>query len=135
MKLIRDRLHKAIAEQRHSSSARPPAIENTQTEAAFLAVADAAEELCEELSDLPGLSIVVGPQQVRIEFYDNCLWFSYSTEKHKFVGNEVTSRWMEGGLREEHFEWDTAEACVESMIQACARYALMAEAMTKLQSS
>jgi hypothetical protein len=134
MNQIRERLQKAIAEQRRPSPEHPPVVGNAQMEDAFLPVSEAAEELRQELSHLPGLSMVVGPHEVRIELHDNSLWFSYAPEKHKFVGSEMTTLWMEGGLREEHFEWETAEACIESLIQACARYVLMAEALGRFQS-
>lgn len=134
MNQIKDRLHRAIAEQRRPRPERPPAPGNAQIEAAFQPVAEAAEELRQELSYLPGLSMIVGPHEVRIELHDNSLWFSYSPEKRKFIGSELTSRWMEGGQREEHFEWETAEACIESMIQACARYVSLAEILVRYHS-
>jgi hypothetical protein len=134
MNQIRDRLHKAIAEQRRPSPEHPPVVGNAQIEAAFLPVSEAAEDLRQELSHVPGLTIVVGPHQVRIEFYDRNLWFSYSPEKRKFVGSELTTLWMQGGLHEEHFAWDTAEACIEAMIQACARYVSLAEIIARYQS-
>ncbi|NNG02889.1 MAG: hypothetical protein HKM95_02155 [Inquilinus sp.] len=134
MTQIRDRLHKAIAEQRRPGRERPPVVGSAQIEAAFRPVAEAAEELRRELSDVPGLAIVVAAHEVRIELHDKDLWLSYSPEEGKFVGSELTSLWMEGGQREEHLTWETAEACVEAMIQACARYASLAEIMARYPS-
>ena len=133
MNQIMDRLHKAIAEQRHPSPEHPPVVSNAQIEAAFLPVSETAEEFRQELSYVPGLTIDVEPHQVRFELYDKHLWFSYSPEKRKFVGSEQTSLWMEGGLHEEHFVWETAEACIEAMVQACARYVSLAEVITRHQ--
>lgn len=127
MNQIRDKLRKAIAEQRRPRPERPGVAGNAQIEAAFRPVAHAAGELREELSHVPGLTVVVEPGQVLVDLYDRHLWFGYSTEKRQFVGSELSSQWMEGGFREEHFAWDTAEACIDAMIQACARYVSLAE--------
>jgi hypothetical protein len=127
MNQIRDRLRKAIAEQRHPAREHPRVAGDAQLEAAFRPVFEAAEELRQELPHMPGLAVAVEPGQVRIELHDRRLWFSYSPEKRQFVGSELASLWMEGGLHEEHFAWETAEGCVEAMIQACARYVSLAE--------
>lgn len=133
MTRIRDRLHKAIAEQRRPIPERPRATGNAQIETVFRPVSEAAEELRRELAHVPGLAIAVAPDQVRVELYDRNLWFSYSPEERKFVGSELSSLWMEGGLREEHFAWGTAEACIEAMIRACARYVSLAEILASFR--
>jgi hypothetical protein len=134
MSEIRDRLRKAIAAQRHPSAEHPPVAGDAQIEAAFRPVSEAAEELRRELADVPGLAIAVEPGQVRVELHDKRLWFSYAPETRRFVGSELTSLWMEGGLHEEHFAWEAAEACIEAMIQACARYVSLAEIMRTFRS-
>jgi hypothetical protein len=131
---IKERLRKAVAEQRHPRAEHPPFAGDAQIEAAFRPVSEAAEELHRELADVPGLTIAVEPGQVRIELHDKQLWFSYAPETCRFVGSEVTSLWMEGGLHEEHFAWETAEACIEAMIQACARYVSLAEIIASFPS-
>ncbi len=135
MSQIKDKLKQAIAEQRRRGSEHRLVASNTEIETAFLPVSEAAEELRQELTDVPGLAVVVEPHQVRIELYDKQLWFSYSPQRRRFVGSELTSLWVEGGLHEEHFAWETAEACVEAMIQACARYVSLAEIVTRYGSS
>jgi len=87
-----------------------------------------------ELSHVPGLEIAVLPDHVRIELYDRYFWISYSPETRQFVGSELTSLWMEGGLHEEEFEWDSDDACIEAMIQACARYVSLAETLARFES-
>lgn len=134
MSKIKDRLRKAIAEQRRPGAERPPLAADAQVEAAFRPVTEAADELRRELPDVPGLSIAVEPGQVRIELHDKHLWFSYAPESRRFVGSELTSLWMEGGLHEEHFAWESAEACIEAMIQACARYVSLAEIMSAFRT-
>ena len=134
MTRIRDRLQKAMAEERRPAPRRPAAAGNAQIEAAFQPVSEAAEELRQELSSVPGLAIVVDAHEVRIELYDKDLWFTYSPEEGRFIGSEVTSLWIEGGQHEEHLAWETAEACVDAMIQACARYASLAEIIARYQS-
>lgn len=134
MSQIGDRLRKAIADQRRPSPERRPVVDDARIAAAFRPVSEAAAELKQELLHVPGLEIVVRPNQVRIELHGRYLWFSYSPETEQFLGSELTSLWMEGGLHEEDFAWDTAEACVEAMIQACAQYVSLAEALSRLET-
>ncbi len=38
---------------------------------------------------------------------------------------------MEGGTKDETFQWDSAEACIGEMVRGCARYATMAETIAR----
>jgi hypothetical protein len=134
MSQIRERLRKAIDEQRHAAPPRPTASSDAATEAAFRPVRDAAAELRDELSHVPGLKITIVPDGVWIELYDRHFWLGYDVNNGEFIGTEQDTKWMEGGLRETPHRWDSAEACVEAMIQACARYVALAEAIGKLHS-
>ena len=131
---VREKLRKAIDQQRRPEPRRPHGLSDARAEAEFRPVREAAEELKDELSHVPDLKIAIGPDSVWIELYDKHLWFSYDADRAAFVGDEVDSLWIEGGLREETFSWTTAEACVEAMIEACARYVALAEAITRLPS-
>ena len=71
---------------------------------------------------------------MRIALYDKELWFTYDPEIQAFVGHESNTAWMDGGLREESFKWDTAEACRDAMIHATARYVSLTRAMAALRS-
>jgi hypothetical protein len=102
--------------------------------AAFRPVCGAATELRDELSHVQGLSLDIAPDGVRIELYDKHFLFDYDAKERVFVGTEQDTRWVEGGLRETSYRWDTADACVEAMIQACARHVALAEAIGKLSS-
>lgn len=134
MTRIRERLRKAIDQQRRLVSKRRSAPKDTAAEAAFRPVHDAAAELRDELSHVPGLRLEIAPDSVWIDLYDKHLWFSYDANDQVFIGIEQDTKWMEGGLREAPYRWDTAEACVEAMVQACARYVSLAEAMSRLRS-
>lgn len=134
MSQIGDRLRKAIAEQRRPSPKHRPAIDDARIATAFRPICEAAEELHRELSHVPGLEIAVRPDQVRIELYDRYFWFSYAPDTGQFLGSELTSLWMEGGVHEEDFSWASADACVEAMVQACARYVSMAESLARLKA-
>lgn len=133
MGTVRQRLQKAIEQQRHLQRKRPPGASDARVEAAFRPVRKVAQDLHEELSNVDDLKIEVEPDNVWIELYDKHLWFSFDPKQNAFVGSEVGARWMEGGLREETFKWDTAEACAEAIIQTCARYVLLADAIHKLR--
>ena len=134
MTQVRDRLRKAIDEQRRLAPLRPSGPDDAATRAAFQPVRDAAAELREELSHVPGLKIEILPNGVWIELYDKHFRFGYDATERVFMGTEQDTRWMEGGLRETSYRWDIADACVEAMIQACARYAWLAEAIGRLRS-
>lgn len=114
---------------------KPPSASDARVDAALKPVRKVAEDLRDELSGVHDLTITIEPDSVWIELYDKHLWFSFDLEQDAFVGSEVSAQWMEGGLREETFKWDTAEACAEAMIQACARYVLLADAIDRLRSS
>lgn len=134
MSQIRERLRKAIDQQRRLVSKRRPGPDDAGAEAAFRLVREAAEDLRDELSHVPDLSLEITPDGVWIELYDKHLWFSYDANERVFIGTEQDTKWMEGGLREAPYRWDTADACIEAMIQACARYVSLAEAISKLRS-
>jgi len=134
MSQIGDRLRKAIDEQRKLLPGRLPGADNAATRAALQPVRDAAAELRDALSNVPGLKIEIAPNGVWIELYDKHFRFGYDANERVFIGTEQDTRWMEGGLRETPYKWDTAEACVEAMIQACARYAWLADAIGRLGS-
>jgi hypothetical protein len=131
MSEIGERLRKAIERQRPASAARPRGSGDVE---AFRPVRRAAEELRAEIKDLPDLHISVEPDSVGITLYDRYLWFSYDADRRSFVGSETLSLWMEGGAREESYKWDTAEDCIEAMIQATARYVALARAAARLRS-
>jgi hypothetical protein len=134
MSLIHERLHKAIDQQRRLVPKRRPGPNDIGAEAAFRPVREAAAELRDELSHVPDLNLEIAPDGVWIELYDKHLWFSYDANERVFIGTEQDTKWMEGGLREALYRWDTADACIEAMIQACARYVSLAEAISKLRS-
>lgn len=133
MSKIRQRFHKAVDEQRRLRPSRPVGPGAEQVAEAFRPVRQAAEELRDELRRLPGLALTIAPDSIWVDFYDKHLWFSYDLEKRRFVGSELDTLWMEGGQREEHHEWATADACIDAMIQALARYASLAEAAARFQ--
>ena len=134
MSQIRERLRKAIDQQRRLEPKRRPGPNDAGAEAAFRLVREAAEELRDELSHVPDLSLEITPAGVWIELYDKHLWFGYDADERVFIGTEQDTKWMEGGLREAPYRWDTADACIEAMIQACTRYVWLAEAAGKLGS-
>jgi len=131
MSEIRERLRKAIERQRPAAAVRPPRSGDVE---AFRPVRRAAEELRAEIKDLPDLHVSIEPDSVGITLYDRFLWFSYDAGRRSFVGSETLSLWMEGGAREESYKWDTAEDCIEAMIQATARYVALARSATRLRS-
>lgn len=134
MSEVRDRLHKAIEQQRRAQARRPRGPSDVAAEAAFRPVREAAEELRDELKNMRDLHISVESDSVWIELYDRHLWFSYDPSQRAFVGSETDSLWMEGGVREEPYKWATAEACIEAMIQASARYVSLARSAARLRS-
>lgn len=134
MSQVRERLRKAIDRQRRLAPKQRPDRRDAAAEAALRPVCAAAAELRDELAKVKDLKITVGPDGVWIELYDKHLWFGYDPSLRAFVGDELGSSWMEGGLREESFKWDSADACIEAMIQACARYVSLANAIVRLRS-
>jgi hypothetical protein len=133
MSQIREQLRHAIDRERRLEAQRVPAPSDARAEAAFRPVREAAEEIKDELSHVPNLKMTIGPSSVWIELYDKHLWFSYDAGRNVFVGDEVDSLWIEGGLREESFTWADAEACIQAMVEACARYVSLAEAITRFR--
>lgn len=131
---VRKKLRQAIEEQRLLERRQPRSPSDVRVEAAFRPVRESAEELRDELSNVGDLEIEIEPDGVWIGLYDKHLWFTYDPEQQAFVGSELDTLWMEGGLREETFKWDSAEACTGAMIQACARYVLLADAIARLHS-
>jgi hypothetical protein len=134
MNQIRERLHKAIDEQRRAVRQRPSAPYHDAAAKAFWPVHEAAAELRDELSHVPGLKIEIGSEGVWIELYDKHFWVGYDANEQVFAGTEQNTKWMEGGLRETAYKWNTANACIEAMIQACAQYVSLAEAIGRLRS-
>jgi hypothetical protein len=134
MSEVRDRLRKAIEQQRRTETRRPRGPGDVAVEAAFRPVREAAEELRDELQNMRDLRISIEPDSVWIELYDRHLWFSYDAAQRVFVGSETEALWMEGGIREETYKWATAEACIEAMIQATARYVALARSAAWLRS-
>lgn len=129
---IRERLRKAIDRQRALRRSEAVEQRDAETEAAFRPVREAADELRNELADIPAIRIEIQPIQVGIGLYDKHLWFGYDREQRAFIGSETDTLWMEGGIREKSSRWESAEDCVEAMIQACARYVALADAIRKL---
>lgn len=127
---IASRLRKAMAEQREGRPGLRRA--GADTETAMRPVREAAEELRAELAHVPQVAIHTDPDAVWIDIFDRHLWFSYDPVRGVFVGSELDSLWMEGGLREERFQWPSAQDCVEGLVQTCARCAVLAEAAERL---
>jgi hypothetical protein len=132
MSKISKRLHEAIECQRSLLRRQHGERRNSGTEAKFEPVRKAAEELKTELADLPELKIEIEPESVWIGLYDKHFWFTYDQRPGVFTGSEMDTLWMEGGIRERFFEWGSAEACITAMIQACARYVALLDAIEKL---
>jgi hypothetical protein len=130
---VRERLHQAIARQRRLAPKGRRRTAAAKADAAFEAVRRAAGELRDELAKVPDLKLTIEPDGVWIELYDKHFWFGYDAKRRLFVGGEQDTLWMEGGVREETFEWSDADACIEAMIQACARYVALADALAKLR--
>jgi hypothetical protein len=135
MSQVRDRLRKAIDNQRSLAPGQRPGPADAAAAAALQPVRDAAAELRDELSNVPGLKIDIAPGGVWIELYDKHFRFEYDPAERIFIGTEQETRWMEGGLRETSYRWNHADACIEAMVQACARYAWLAEAIGRLRAS
>ena len=133
MSKIHTRLHEAIERQNLTRSAQPQTPRSAETLAAFASVGDAAQQIRDELKDIPEIKISIEPDAVLITLNEKDLWFSYDPAKRAFVGSESDTLWMEGGQREETYRWDTADACVEAMIQASARCVALARAAEKLR--
>lgn len=134
MSEVRNRLRKAIEQQRRMEARRPRGPSDVAVEIAFQPVRAAAEELRDELKTMRDLRISIEPDSVWIELYDRHLWFSYDPAQRAFVGSETEAQWMEGGFREETYKWATADACIEAMIQATARYVSLARSAAWLRS-
>lgn len=132
MARIGDMLRQAVDDQRALLHRRAEAVRARDTEAAFQPVRKAAEELKRELARVPDLKLTIDAYGVWIDLPDKHVWFSYDPARKAYVGSELDSLWMEGGLREEHFEWPTVEECVKAMVQACARSILLAEAASRI---
>jgi hypothetical protein len=132
MTTIRERLRKAI----EMETAARPALTRTSREvpspSPLAPVREAARQLHAELEGIHDLRIEIEADGVRIALYDKELWFTYDPEQQAFVGRESNTAWMDGGLREESFKWDTAEACTDAMIRATARYVSLIRAMAAL---
>jgi hypothetical protein len=133
MRKIAEKLREAIEQQKRLDRGQRRAKLDLRSEAAFRPVFEAAAELRDELKHVPDIKITIDADGVWIELYDKHLWFGYDPKQRTFAGTEAHSLWMEGGLREESFTWDTAEACTEAMIQACARYVWLAESLSRFR--
>jgi hypothetical protein len=96
-------------------------------------VRHAAGELRDELAKIPDLKLTIETDSVWIELYDKHFWFGYDAKRRLFVGGEQDTLWIEGGVREETFTWDNADACIGAMILACARYVALANAIARLR--
>jgi hypothetical protein len=134
MSEVRDRLHNAIEQQRRMETRRPSVPGDIAVAAEFRPVREAAEELLDELKQQKELRLSIESDNVRIELFDRTLSFGYDAALRAFIGRETYPLWMEGGVREELYEWPTAEACVEAMIQATARYVSLARSAVWLRS-
>ena len=133
MTQIREKLRRAIEQQAHLAPRRPAGKRDDRAEAALQPIREAAAELRDELASVHDLKIEIGPDGVWFGLYDKHLWFGYDPEQCAFIGDELNSSWIEGGTREESFKWETANACIEAMIQACARYVSLANALAQLR--
>ena len=133
MTQIRERLRRAIEKQGRPAPRRRMSERNVEAEAALQPIREAAAELRDELASVHDLKIEIGPDGVWFGLYDKHLWFGYDPELRAFVGDELNNSWMEGGVREESFKWETADACIEAMIRACARYVSLANAIANLR--
>jgi hypothetical protein len=132
MSRISDQLHEAIERQTSLPRRKGGERSDTDANANFRPVGEAADELKAELAGLPELKIEIQPDSVWIGLYDKHFWLTYDETLNAFVGSETDTLWMEGGIRERSFKWDSAEACIDAMIQACARYVALLDAIEKL---
>jgi hypothetical protein len=110
---------------------RPPGSGDVR---AFRPARRTAEELRDEVKNPSDLHVSIEPDSVGITLYRRYLWFSHDAAERCFVGSESVSLWMEGGVREESYKWETAEGCIEAMIQAAARYVALARSAAWLRS-
>jgi len=133
VRTIRERLREAIKQQSRTRPIQPRTIQDASALAEFAPVREAGVQLREELKDVRDLHVSIEIDGVRIALYDKDLWFSYDPKRRVFVGSESDTLWMDGGVREETYKWDTAEACTEAMIQASARYVALTRASATLR--
>lgn len=131
MQGIGAKLRKAIEEQRRAPPRSPRG--GGAAAAAMEPLREAAEQLRGELADVANLHLGIDPDTVWLDMFDKHLWISFDPARNVFIGSRIDSLWIEGGLREEHLEWPTAEACIDALVQACAQSALLAEVMQRLE--
>lgn len=98
-------------------------------EQAFAPVREAAKELREALAGVANIHVAVGSDSVWITLADREVRFWFDAESGKFAGEEGAHSWYDGEPQAQRYVWDTAEACIESLIRVCARYARMARAI------
>lgn len=132
---IKDKLKQAIKEERsRGHPSRHAAHRAGQSDAgAFAPVRKAAQEITDELVDLPELRITINPESVWVELYDKHFCFAYDAASGHFMGDELSSSWLEREQREETYHWDTVEECVDGLVRACARYVVLAHAITGMR--
>jgi hypothetical protein len=133
MSTIRQRLHEAIERQTTTRSTPPHSPQDAAVARAFAPVREAARQILEELKSMPEIELTIEPDAVLITLNEKDLWFSYDPQASAFVGSESDTLWMEGGQREELYRWETAESCIEAMIQASARCVALIRAAEKLR--
>jgi len=127
---IRDKLREAIlAEDERVFKARTETHEKLRVaEDRFRPVAQAAEEIREELAVVPSLEFTVNPTSVWITLFDREIRLDYDAESGKLYGEESGHSWYDGEFYVVLHSWNTVEECIDAMIRFSATYARMARA-------
>jgi len=80
---------------------------------------------------VPSIEVIVNPKSVWITLEDRELRIGYNLGSHRFVGEEAAHSWYNGEAYSDRYEWDTAEARIESLIRLCAKYVRMAVVVSR----
>lgn len=130
---IGTRLRQAIQEEEARASKRLQSLDESArlAEQKFEPVKQAAVDLQHELAAVPGIEVTVNPDSVWVTLADRELRFSYNSGSQRFIGEEAVHSWYDGEAYSDLYEWDRAEACIESLIRLCAKYVRMARAISR----
>jgi hypothetical protein len=133
---IRDRLREAIlAEDDKVFKSRREAHEAVHAaEDRFRPVAQAAEDIREELASVPSLEFAIIPTSVWITLFDREIRLNYDAASGRFFAEESGHSWYDGETYVEAHSWNTAEECIEAMIRFSATYARMARTIQRAGS-
>jgi len=126
------RLQQAIRDEEERASLRQQGLRESArlAEEKFRPVRQAAEELHHRLASVPSIELTINPDSVWITLADREFRFGYNLGSRRFVGEESAHSWYDGDAYTYRYEWDNAEACIESLIRLCARYIRMARAIS-----